>query len=135
VIPEQHCFEKWANFPLERERLLRLLVGASAPAMILSGDRHLAEVSKISPAGAPAPLLELTSSGMNSAGAGKGEPNRHRALPENVREDNFATVSIDWRDSDAYVELAIRGVDGMVLQKLDARFEEAGRAAAAKSAR
>ncbi len=52
-----------------------------------------------------------------------------------MREDNFATVPIDWRDGDAYVELAIRSVDGKVLQKLDARFEEAGRAAAAKSAR
>jgi hypothetical protein len=37
--------------------------------------------------------VEITSSGLNSAGAGEGEQNRHRALPQNVRVDNFATLT------------------------------------------
>lgn len=129
VIPEQHCFEKWANFPLERERLLRLLARASAPALIASGDRHMAEISKLPLPGAGEALLEITSSGMNSAGAGKGETNRFRALPDNVRDDNFATISIGWREGGADVELAIRDVDGAVLQRLQVRLPQGAPAA------
>jgi alkaline phosphatase D len=125
VIPEDHCFEKWANFPHERERLLQLLAVASAPALILSGDRHFAEISRIELPGARGALLELTSSGMNSAGAGKNDPNRHRALAPVVREDNFATLDLDWDSAGLRLGLAIRGTDGALLQQLQARYGRA----------
>ncbi|MEY3609323.1 MAG: hypothetical protein RLZZ447_2111, partial [Verrucomicrobiota bacterium] len=41
VIPDDHRFEKWGNFPQERRRLLRLLANAAGGGVvILSGDRH-----------------------------------------------------------------------------------------------
>ena len=80
VIPDAHCYEKWANFPRERERLLSQIDGASAPVLILSGDRHLGEISRLPATAARRwPLLELTSSGLNSAGAGEGERKIGRA--------------------------------------------------------
>lgn len=122
AIPEEHCFEKWANFPHERERLLVTLAGASAPVLLLSGDRHLAEISRLQRPGWRHPLLELTSSGLNSAYAGKPEPNRHRALPEAIREDNFATVSVQAGDEGLRLALAIHGTDSRVLQSLEASY-------------
>lgn len=120
VIPTEHCYEKWANFPHERRRLLGLLADASAPALVLSGDRHLAEISQLQFAEGQGALLELTSSGMNSAGAGEGERNRFRVKPDNVREDNFATLSFDWTKSALRIGLAIRGADGGWLQQVEA---------------
>ena len=126
VIPDEHCYEKWANFPRERERLLSLIDGASAPVLILSGDRHLGEISRM-PANAARhwPLLELTSSGLNSArvSADAPEPNRYRALPGNVRVDNFATIGISWRDDAPSFLLALRDSrNGGMLQQLEARL-------------
>lgn len=122
AIPEEHCFEKWANFPRERERLLGLLASASAPVLLLSGDRHLAEISRLQRSGWRHPLLELTSSGMNSAYEGKPEANRHRALPVAIRADNFATVSVSGAAGSLRLSLAIRGTDGRVLQSLETSY-------------
>lgn len=126
VIPDAHCYEKWANFPRERERLLSMLDGASAPVLILSGDRHLGEISRL-PANAARhwPLLELTSSGLNSARVSTDapEPNAYRALPTNVREDNFATIGIAWDGPAPALSLALRASgDGRILQQFEARL-------------
>ena len=117
VIPDRHCFEKWANFPHERQRLLDLLAEIkTGNVIILSGDRHLAEISRIDAAPFETPLYEITSSGMNSAGAGKGEFNQYRITDENVRADNFGTVHIDRVGDTFKLRLEIRGVDGGKLQ-------------------
>ena len=117
VIPDQHCFEKWANFPHDRTRLLnRLGKIDTGRIIILSGDRHMAEISRIDLPSSHTPIYEITSSGMNSAGAGKGESNRYRITDDNVRDDNFGTVHIDKVDDAFRVRIEIRDVDGMTLQ-------------------
>ena len=42
ILATNHPYEKWDNFPLERERLLLLLANASKNKTIIavSGDRH-----------------------------------------------------------------------------------------------
>jgi alkaline phosphatase D len=126
--------------PDERHRILVELPGDALIEFVLgrrlgsrvvppSSDRHIAEISRLPLPVAGEVLLEITSSGMNSAGAGNGEANRFRALPDNVRDDNFATIAIDWREGRADVELAIRGVDGTVLQRLQVRLPQGARSA------
>jgi alkaline phosphatase D len=113
VIPDQHCFEKWANFPRERERLGRLIRDSGAQAVIfISGDRHLAEISRWNPNKVGYPLYEVTSSGLNSAGAGKGERNRYRLTTDNFRHDNFGLIHIDWEASEPLIHLQVRDVEG-----------------------
>lgn len=122
VIPDQHCFEKWANLPVERERLLRLIATTRASGVILlSGDRHLAEISSLSNPRLPYPLYEVTSSGLNSAGAGRGEANRHRTTAHNYRGDNFGLITVDWNRADPRITLEVRDRRGAVAleQKLD----------------
>lgn len=97
VLPEQHIFEKWANFPHERQRLFDLIRETSAAGVIfLSGDRHFAELSAQS-AGVGYPLFDFTSSGLNMAARffRHAEPNRHRisAMPSG---NHFGLVRIDW---------------------------------------
>jgi alkaline phosphatase D len=47
VIPENHRFEKWNNFPLEKNYLIKLIKKYNLKnIIIISGDRHFSEVSK-----------------------------------------------------------------------------------------
>lgn len=118
VIPDAHCFEKWANFPLERERLLGALGSASGgPVVVLSGDRHLGEISRIDLPGGGM-VYEVTASGLNSAGAGKGEVNRFRALRDNVRIDHFGKLRAHKGAGGLRVTLELRDVAGDVIQSV-----------------
>lgn len=115
VIPDEHCFEKWANFPHERERLFQTIRQSGASGVVLiSGDRHLAEISRLEGA-VGYPLYEITSSGMNSGGAGEGEGNRHRLTADNFRGDNFGLIQIDWESRIPSLRLQIHDVDGRVV--------------------
>ena len=76
----------------------------------------MAEISRIDAPSSHTPIYEITSSGMNSAGAGKGESNRYRVTDDNARDDNFGTVHIDEVDDVFRVRIEIRDVDGMTLQ-------------------
>lgn len=110
VLPTEHRFEKWANFPLERRRLLRLIAETEANGvLLLSGDRHLGEISRLPVEASLSPgypLYEVTASGMNSAGAGAGEQNRLRVLADNVRRDHFGLLHIDWQAGELTLSLA-----------------------------
>ncbi|MCL5287678.1 MAG: alkaline phosphatase family protein [Acidobacteria bacterium] len=115
VIPEDHLWEKWANLPLERQRLFDLIKTTGAGGVLfLSGDRHLAELSMMD-GGVGYPLFDLTSSGLNVARKAwrPFEPNRHRAATMNVG-DNFGLVQIEWDRADPRISLQIRDVDGEI---------------------
>ena len=113
VLPVEHCFEKWANFPHQREKLFQLIRDTNAKGVIfISGDRHLAEISLLAHSAVPYPLFDVTSSGLNSAGAGKGETNQYRTTTDNYREDNFGYISINWEKEDPIIDLQIRDVLG-----------------------
>ncbi|MYD46500.1 MAG: alkaline phosphatase family protein [Gammaproteobacteria bacterium] len=100
VLPVDHDSERWDGMPTERDRLLQLVANASAYTIILSGDRHLAEASKLPRSeytDLKHDLYEFTSSPMTSgAGHGRKEVNRYRALKNNVRVNNFGLLTIDW---------------------------------------
>lgn len=112
ILPSEHRFEKWANFPKERERLLALLTRKDVPPVILlSGDRHVGEIS-VDRESCGYPLYEITSSSLNQGGGGSdNEPNRLRVGP-NFRAVNFGTLSIDWSRTAPVVTAALRGIDG-----------------------
>lgn len=116
VIPEEHEYEKWANFPRARKRLLDLLQRTSPSGLVLlSGDRHLAEISRLPLDSAP-PIVEVTSSGMtHSYRDFQGEPNRWR-VGTVYHSLNFGTLAIDWRTEPVAVGLQIRDVAGAVVR-------------------
>ena len=115
VIPDTHCYEKWANFPRERQRLFDAIGAANGGRVILlSGDRHLGEISRIELPRAGM-VYEVTASGLNSAGAGQDERNLFRVHKDNVRIDHFGLLRAE-RDGGALrVFLELRGIDGAVL--------------------
>lgn len=65
VIPTEQPFEKWGNFPKDREKLFQLLAEAKTKDLvILSGDRHIAEIYEF-PLPNTRKLIEVTSSSLN----------------------------------------------------------------------
>src|SRR5262245_2849908 len=93
VVSEDHGFEKWMNMPHERERLFQLIRDTKAAGLIvISGDRHLAELSMMD-AGVGYPIYDLTSSGLNQGSTKwhKLEANRHRVATMN-QGNNFGLI-------------------------------------------
>lgn len=94
VLPAEHRFEKWTNFPREHKRLLDLLARKDVPPVVmLSGDRHMAEISLNKEFGYP--LYDITSSSLNQPIGGGDEPNRSR-VGQLFRGANFGVLNIDW---------------------------------------
>ena len=113
-LPEDHAYEKWANFPEERARLLELIGRSGAPGVILlSGDRHLSEISRVEDPSLAYPLYEVTSSGMTHSWINNpGEANSHR-VGELHKDLGFGTLDIDW--AGGRVSLQIRDRAGAVV--------------------
>ena len=123
-ISTEHGSEKWANFPQERARFLDLLARTKAKGVVMvSGDRHLAEISLLKPSdGAPYPLCELTTSGLNqpvakeseyeSKNPPKGPPNRFRIHERPYTGSNFGLIRIDWDATPPSIRLEACGLSG-----------------------
>lgn len=122
-IAEDHAFEKWANFPLAKDRFIQLLSRVKPKnTFIISGDRHIAEVSKINIPGLPYGLYDFTSSGLTHTWSGAvAETNRHR-VGDLIIQKTFGLVVIDWAGANPKATLEIRGKDGFLYQKFDVIF-------------
>ena len=122
VIAEEHGYEKWANFPNARQRLLQLIAKTNPTnPIIISGDRHLAEISKIQLEGMDTPLYDITSSGLTHTvplKLGKLEPNKHR-VGERIQERNFALLKFDWTTEPVTIKTEIRGVENKLYKELN----------------
>lgn len=114
-LPEAAGQECWANLPHEQQRLFELLSKTQANGMILlSGDRHWAELSSRSDE-LPCPLYEVTSSSLNQPHPrGTPTPNRFRAVPATWHQENFGQLVVDWALSDPVIRLQVHDTQGTV---------------------
>jgi alkaline phosphatase D len=65
LLSSEHPYGHWGDYPKARARVLRLIAGVRPKlTVILSGDRHLGEISRSDDPGLPYPLYEVTSSGL-----------------------------------------------------------------------
>ena len=117
VLPEQHRFEKWANFPKAKERLWKTLKDAGSQGVIfVSGDRHHAEISRLGENPLGYPLYDVTSSGLTERSSVRDEVNDLR-VGEVFPESNFGVIQIDWAQADPAIRLEIRDGEGKVVRE------------------
>jgi len=118
VLSVEHGFESWGNFPHERDRLLKLIKDSKARnVLILSGDRHIAEISEMDVKGLPYPLFDITSSGLTHSYEGADERNRYRVSPL-IDQKNFGVLDVKLLSNSLQVEVDIRGEnDTLFIQK------------------
>ncbi len=122
VIPVEQRFEKWANFTAERNRLLELIETVGTPLVLLSGDRHISEVSRLDLTGSNYPLYEFTSSSLtNPWGEPRNEPNQYREKTI-VFDPNFATMNFDVTPDQLKLDVQYIGQDHKKLQSHTVTF-------------
>jgi len=94
AIPEEHIYEKWANFPNQRNRLFDLITSSSAKnPIILSGDRHIGEISKLT--WNEKTLYDCTSSSLTHGWRNPApEANQHR-VGEIVYKENYGVLLLE----------------------------------------
>ncbi|MEE4297385.1 MAG: alkaline phosphatase D family protein [Wenzhouxiangella sp.] len=118
ILASEHRFEKWMNFPQERRRFLELLKETQAEGVILlSGDRHHAELSRLDQPDFY-PLFDLTSSGLNKSQprtaddeARPAEPNRYR-VGRTFRGHHYGMIEVTWEQPDPLIHLNIVDQNG-----------------------
>ena len=111
VVSTTHGWETWGNFPQERKKLLEMLkTQNSNGTIILSGDRHSSEISKLEGA-LPYPLFDITSSAMNQKLRPKFEENIYR-VGKRYFDENFGLLKIDWLPNGPKVHASIQDING-----------------------
>lgn len=121
VISDEHGFESWGNFPGERARLYALISSSGGGTVVVSGDRHHAELSRNDAAGVL--LYDLTSSSLNAPRERTGEPNRAR-VGDACFDANFGLIEVAWDAAAPTVTLEIRRANGEVALRHSVPLED-----------
>jgi len=116
VIATNHGFEKWKNFPHERQRLINLINKYNKPVIIVSGDRHKAGIYKINK------LVEITASSLNkplprwiSSAMDLFEKETDEALTGEMHyEINYGIIRFQ---SDNSISVELKNESGKILEK------------------
>jgi alkaline phosphatase D len=114
VLAERHGWESWENYPLEKKRLLEMVRESRQGGVVfLSGDRHMAEISRVevaragaapaegtnpSSSGGPGAfsLYDITSSGLNVRFPSNTPSANSFRVDGYYLKENFGMVEIDW---------------------------------------
>ncbi len=127
IISNKHGWEKWGNFPLERDRLFQLIKKTGTKGVVfISGDRHSAEVSCLKNQ-VDYPLYDVTSSSLNQPNKWNNELNPHR-LGNKYFDENFGMILIDWSEDDPTLRMQIRNLHGEVIIQVRTRLSKLQRA-------
>jgi alkaline phosphatase D len=121
VLAEGHGWERWGNFPRERQKLFDTIRESRAKGVVLlSGDRHIGALYREAPPDMP-PLYEVTSSGINKAFSAAKEPGPNR-LGALYAAPNFGVIDVDWWAR--HVTLALRDEAGTPQRSVVINFDE-----------
>ena len=89
VLSKSHGWEKWHNFPHEREKLIQLINKTKKKTIILSGDRHIGRIYKYNNN-----IYEVTSSSLNQSIFNFNEIDEF-SITDLVFSNNFGYMEID----------------------------------------
>ena len=115
-LSDKHGFEKWANHPSEVKKMYKTLKNAKAKnVLILSGDRHHAEVSVTKVPGLEDPLVDFTSSGLTHTWPGTPMDNNPYRVGEGTKQLNFGVLNFDFANEK--VTYQIRGENNVLYEE------------------
>lgn len=113
LIADDPKFEKWGNFPKERERFFALLKKYKIRnAIILSGDRHIASIAKMDIKGLGT-LYEVTASSLNRPSKYTDADSHY--IGKTYSQENFGLAHIDWKKRK--VKLEVRNMQNEVVNQ------------------
>ena len=120
-LSDKHGFETWGNFPHEVDKLKALIVESKAKGVIiLSGDRHISEFSKVDLEGLKYPLIDFTSSGLTHTYSDyTWEENPYRTGFV-VFDKSFGVLEFHFKNKT--VKMKMMGDNGEVFQELEQAY-------------
>ena len=113
LLPTEHRFEKWSNFPSDHFKLKKLLKSQSRPIIVISGDRHQGAIYN------DENIYEITSSSLNKTISSifkrPKEVDKYM-LGEMFAGENYGLITINTNRK--IIDLEIKDINGnMVLHK------------------
>lgn len=123
VLAEGQHYEKWGNFPVEKDRLFEMIKNTQAKGVIfISGDRHFGALYK-RPNDLGISFYDLTSSSLN-APMGQGNESDSNRLGKEFHQENFGMIDIDWPTR--RLNLQLQDIRGGTLLSQTITFDEIG---------
>ncbi len=118
----EHGYETWGNMPHEVDKLENLIKSTKAKnVIILSGDRHISEISKKQITGLAYPLIDFTSSGLtHSYTKFNGEPNQFR-IGNVVSKKSFGILKFVFERNAVLLE--IRGENNVIYETYTQNYD------------
>jgi alkaline phosphatase D len=115
-LSNQHGFEAWGTMPHEVDKMENLIVSSQAKnVIILSGDRHISEISQKIIGTKKFPLIDFTSSGLTHSYASfSGETNPYR-VSKVVFQKSYGLVKFNFESKKVAIEM--RGDNRKLFEK------------------
>jgi alkaline phosphatase D len=118
ILPKEHGFEKWANFPHEVDKLFSLIKkSTNTNVILLSGDRHISEFSKTTIEGLAYPIIDFTSSGLTHAYSSFSSEENNFRIGSVVNSLSYGTLLLDLKTKK--VTFQMRGKNESILQEIN----------------
>tara|TARA_B100000212_G_scaffold189144_1_gene142617 strand:+ start:428 stop:1387 length:960 start_codon:yes stop_codon:yes gene_type:complete len=104
VLPTEHGYEKWSNFPHERDKFINLLQ-RKKNVLILSGDRHRGAIYKHNK------IIEITASSLNKPGSSDNETDTlmHGRMHKEI---NYGILEI----KEGALGIQLKNINGAILE-------------------
>jgi len=117
----QHGFESWGNMPHELKKLKDMISKSQAKGVIIiSGDRHIAEISKDSITNFNYPLIDFTSSGMTHSYTNFNDEENKFRISGVVSQKNFGILKFDFNENK--VDFEIRGENNILFETYSQKY-------------
>lgn len=114
-LSKNHGFESWGNMPHEVDKMKDIISKSSAKGIILlSGDRHIAEISKDSLSNMNYPLIDFTSSGLTHAYSSFNSESNEYRISDVISDKNFGILKFNFLQNQVTME--IRGENNKLYQ-------------------
>ena len=97
IIPQDHGFEKWSNFPNERIKFFSMIDKYINKTLLVSGDRHRGGIYKKNG------FLEITASSLNKPGSLFFETDKY-LLGKTYRQENYGVIEISKNNIDVILK-------------------------------
>ena len=111
IIPEDHGYEKWGNFPNDRDKFFSLLEQSANKTLLVSGDRHLGGIYKKDG------LFEITASSLNKPGSIFYETDKY-LLDKTYNQENYGIIEIFENN----IELKLKNKSGKSLNSISISY-------------
>jgi len=111
ILAKDHRFEKWSNFPKERNKLLNYLHEFRGKTLLVSGDRHRGGIYKKNN------LYEITASSLNKPGSYDFETDKY-LFGKTFPEENYGTIEI----SKSTIKVNLKGISGQLLNSISIKY-------------